>query len=88
MPRRSASTVELKKGNPLLMADPTLKRWHDMMAGGKGGEAAIEIIRSVGTGTTPKALFDPRLAAIRLAGLHGDGRTLQRAGPLHRPDRL
>ena len=56
------STVELKKGNPLLMADPALKRWHDMMNSDKGGEAAIELIRSIGTGTTPKALFNPKLA--------------------------
>ena len=56
------ATVELKNGNQLLMADPTLKRWHDMMASGQGWDAAVEIIRSVGTGTTPKAMFDPRLA--------------------------
>jgi hypothetical protein len=55
------ATVELKAGNPLLMADPTLRRWHDLMAGGRGVDAALEIIRSVGTGTTPKAVFDPRL---------------------------
>ncbi len=30
------ATIELKNGNPLLMADPTLKRWHDMMAAGPG----------------------------------------------------
>ncbi len=41
------------------MTDPTLKRWHDMMAGGQGVDAAIEIIRSVGSGTTPKQMFDP-----------------------------
>src|ERR1700730_12896269 len=56
------ATVELKKGNPLLMANPTLNAWHDRMAAGKGADAAIEIIRSVGTGTTPKEMFDPRLA--------------------------
>src|ERR1041385_6074493 len=55
------ATVELKNGNPLLMADPTLKRWHDLMASGQGVDAAMEIIRSVGTGTTPKQMFDPRL---------------------------
>lgn len=55
------STVELRKGNPVLLTDPTLKRWHDMMAGSQGGEAAIELIRSIGTGTTPKKLFDPML---------------------------
>jgi hypothetical protein len=60
------ATVELKNGNPLLMSDPTLKRWHDMMAGGQGVDAALEIIRSVGTGTTPKAMF----GQVGLAGLH------------------
>ena len=55
------ATIELRKGNPVLMTDPTLKRWHDMMAADKGGEAAIELIRSIGTGTTPKKLFDPHL---------------------------
>jgi hypothetical protein len=55
------ATVELKNGNPLLLADPTLKRWHDLMAGGRGVDAALEIIRSVGTGTTPKAMFSPTL---------------------------
>ena len=41
------------------MADPTLRRWHDLMAAGgeSAMQAAIEIIRSVGTGTTPKAMF-------------------------------
>ena len=48
------ATVELKKGNPLLMADPTLRRWHDMMAGGQGVDAALEIIRSVGTRHDPE----------------------------------
>ena len=33
-----------------------------MMASGQGADAAIEIIKSVGTGTTPKLMFDPRLA--------------------------
>ncbi len=56
------ATIELRKGNPVLMTDPTLKRWHDMMNTEKGGEAAIELIRSVGTGTTSKKLFDPHLA--------------------------
>ena len=55
------STVELRKGNPLLLSDPTLKHWYDMMTGGKGSEAAVEIIRSFGTGNLPPKLFDPRL---------------------------
>ena len=41
------------------MADPTLRRWHDLMAAGGDSacQAAIEMIRSVGTGTIPKAMI-------------------------------
>jgi Protein of unknown function (DUF3604) len=58
------STEEIKKGNPTLMADPTLRRWHDLMAAGgeSASTAAIEIIRSVGAGTTPKAMLSRQLA--------------------------
>ena len=58
------STEEIKKGNPNLMADPTLRRWHDLMAAGgeSASTAAIEIIRSVGAGTTPKAMLSRQLA--------------------------
>jgi hypothetical protein len=46
------------------MADPTLRRWHDLMAAGgqSASKAAIEIIRSVGSGTTPKAMLSRQLA--------------------------
>jgi hypothetical protein len=56
--------LELKKGNPAMMMDPTLKRWHDMIAvGGQSAVGAtIELIRSVGTKTTPPLLFDPHIA--------------------------
>jgi hypothetical protein len=58
------STEEVKKGNPNLMADPTLRRWHDLMAAGgdSANQAAIEIIRSIGTGTIPRALVSKQLA--------------------------
>ena len=58
------STEEIKKGNPNLMADPTLRRWHDLMAAGGDSavQAAIEMIRSVGTGTIPKAMISKQLA--------------------------
>jgi uncharacterized protein DUF3604 len=58
------ATEEIKKGNPTLMADATLRRWHDLMAAGgeSASQAAIEIIRSVGTGTTPKAMLSRQLA--------------------------
>ena len=55
--------MELKKGNPAMMADPTLKRWHGMIAA--GGQSAIdatfELIRSAGTKTTPALLVDPHI---------------------------
>jgi Protein of unknown function (DUF3604) len=58
------ATIEIKKGNPLLMADTTVRRWHDMMA--TGGQTAVsatfEMIRSLGTGTTPKVLLSQQLA--------------------------
>ena len=58
------SAEEIKKGNPNLMADPTLRRWHDLMAAGGDSavQAAIEMIRSVGTGTMPKAMISKQLA--------------------------
>src|SRR5215472_12101583 len=56
--------AELKKGNPLVMTDPTVRRWHNMLA--EGGESAldatIEMIRSVGTKSTPAVLLSDRLA--------------------------
>jgi hypothetical protein len=56
------ATIEVRNGNPILMADPTLRRWHDLMASGSGVDAAMELVKSLGTKTTPKLLFDPRLA--------------------------
>ena len=47
---------DLLKGSPNIMADPQGKKWHDMIVGGKGAAAAIEIIQSFSAGTFPKAL--------------------------------
>jgi hypothetical protein len=56
--------AELKKGNPLVMTDATVRRWHSMLA--EGGQTAldatIEMIRSVGTNTIPSVLVSERLA--------------------------
>ena len=51
----------LMSGNPKLLADPTLKKWHDMIkAGGKQAfDAAWEIIRANGAGTVPPVLTSP-----------------------------
>ena len=58
--------LELKKGNPAMMADPTLKRWHDMItAGGQSALAAtVELVRSAGTNTTPPLLSDPHIIEL------------------------
>ena len=47
---------DLLAGAPNLMADPTGRKWHDMILGGKGNEAAMEIIISFSHGTFPKDL--------------------------------
>ena len=51
------------KGDPALMADPTLATWHEKIA--KGGEEALatawEIINSVSNDTLPRPLFDPKI---------------------------
>lgn len=53
--------TELLKGNPALLADPTLKRWRGMiMAGGKQAfDAAWEIIRANAEKKVPPALMSP-----------------------------
>jgi Protein of unknown function (DUF3604) len=59
---------QLFAGAPNLLADPTGRRWYDMIQSGKGAEAAIEIIVSFSQGKFPKALeFLPGTAAYRSA---------------------
>jgi hypothetical protein len=59
--------LELVKGNPALLADPTLKRWRDMIvAGGKDAyTAAWEIIKANSENKVPAPWKDP--AVIRSA---------------------
>lgn len=45
------------RGDPVIMADPQGRRWHEMIRSGKGAEAAIEIIVSFGKGSISKAIF-------------------------------
>jgi len=51
----------LFEGDPDMLADPTGKRWYDMVqAGGQQGvEAAVEIIGAFSDGTFPEALASP-----------------------------
>lgn len=55
---------EIKGGNPELMADPTLKRWHDMFAGGSGEamKATMELISAQANKALPQAIMDPKFA--------------------------
>lgn len=53
---------EIRDGNPEMMADPTLKRWHDMML--EGGDAAakatMELINAQSRQELPKIIMDPK----------------------------
>ncbi|MER8485918.1 DUF3604 domain-containing protein [Mesorhizobium sp. M1322] len=48
---------DLFSGKPNLLADPTGKKWYDLIQSGKGGEAAMDIIVSFSQGTFPKDLM-------------------------------
>ena len=58
-----AGTIfEIRDGNPNLMVDPLVKKWHDMMASGKGVEAASEMIAAQSNNRLPAVIKDPKLA--------------------------
>ena len=44
-------------GDPSVMADPQGRKWHDMIHGGRGAAAAIDIIENFGKGTISKAIM-------------------------------
>src|SRR5512144_2164676 len=56
--------TEIKGGNPEMMADPTLKKWHDMFAGGpvEAKTAVMELINLQATTKLPKPVTDPKFA--------------------------
>lgn len=59
----AAGTIfEIRDGNPSLMTDPLLRKWHEMMVSGKGVEAASEMIAAQSNNKVPAALKDPKLA--------------------------
>lgn len=59
---------DLFAGKPDLLADPTGRKWYDMIKSGKGAEAAIEIIVAFSHGTFPKDLmYLPGTRAYRSA---------------------
>jgi hypothetical protein len=48
---------DLFAGKPEVLADPTGRKWYDMIQSGKGNDAAIEIIVAFSHATFPKALM-------------------------------
>jgi hypothetical protein len=59
---------DLLAGKPELLADPTGRRWYDMIQSGKGADAAIEIIVAFSQGKFPKDLmYLPGTRAYRSA---------------------
>ena len=54
---------EIAKGNPQLMTDPTVKKWHDAIAqGGEVGmQAAYDVVETLSAGKIPPVMLDPRL---------------------------
>ncbi len=58
--------TDLFGGKPALLADPTGRRWYDMIRAGKGGEAALEMIGLFSQGKFPEALlYAPGTRAYR-----------------------
>jgi len=55
---------ELLAGNPELLADPTLRRWHDMMLAGpeEAGKAAMELIAAQSNKALPPASTSTKFA--------------------------
>jgi hypothetical protein len=59
---------DLLSGKPEVLADPSGRKWYDMIRSGKGAEAAIEIIGAFSQGTFPKDLmYFPGTGAYRSA---------------------
>ncbi|HET9951703.1 MAG TPA: DUF3604 domain-containing protein [Candidatus Eisenbacteria bacterium] len=57
----------LMGGDPTLLATDQGRRWYDMIKGGKGAEAALEIVRIFGTGNMPDGFPLPGTRAYRSA---------------------
>ena len=59
---------DLFAGKPEILADPTGKKWYEMIMDGKGSAAALEMIMSFSSGTFPKALvYSPNTRAFKNA---------------------
>lgn len=55
-------------GKPEILADPTAKKWYQMVKDGKGADAAFEMIMSFSAGTFPKPMsYTPDTRAYKAA---------------------
>ena len=56
--------TEIKSGNPEMMADATLKKWHDMFKAGpaEARTAVMELVKLQSTKSLPKPVTDPKFA--------------------------
>jgi hypothetical protein len=52
-----AQLPDLFKGDPKVLANPTGKKWYDLVKAGKGAEAAVQIIIAFSQGTFPKEIM-------------------------------
>jgi len=74
----------LMSGDPALLATPQGRQWYDLIRGGKGAEAAFDIIRSFGLQQLPKGFPLPGTAAYRNAW----GETIKAAEAYNEPGRF
>jgi hypothetical protein len=56
--------AEIKGGNPEMMADPTIKKWHDMFAAGpaEAMKATMELISAQSNKKLPPLIMDPKFS--------------------------
>ena len=90
-PTTWASSPTCWPASPHLLADPTGKKWYDMIKSGQGAQAAIEIITSFSHGHLPEGLlYAPDTAAVQvdLARQHRGGGGVQRTRGVHGIHRL
>jgi hypothetical protein len=72
-------------GKPELLADPQGRKWYDMMMGGRGSEAALEIIFAFSAGKLPPAMvYSPGTPSYKAAWLD----TVKAAEEYNQPGRF